>query len=483
MNVDALVALYASGKYESIAKISGDLPAGERSHERAFRVAGLSLVRLGRYAEARQHIETAMVMCPRTSTVRSWLPKEVLQSFQEHAPEFAWTTYQLAAVALENRDVDAVASLGWSLVDDEAAPGEIRSAAVELICEAYRRQLPREAAAAEIERTLDRAAASVRAPAAALFRGVVAYGNGDIVDAEAAFAAVGADTATGLCDRIPAAQGAATFRARLRDPSAAHQRYFDARARQAMVGPVDIGADDRFVVLCAAEGGDVALHAQTLIASALHRCGDTVVHVHTINPTPASAATLDGIRHQVPWARISTSVEKVDPGTPQPRGAMARFLVAPLVLGAYKLPVLPIEITAVVARSPRAALRQLAGVDIAVKTNLQERLEYPWTAFGAAAAYFAPFAAAFEHLAEMGKCFWDSCGPSGGQSGRWIDRNALAYATAVMRGRRVRIGELGRSDFDRMTEAARPGERKQDFIGRMSARYPLADLRNRRAAT
>ncbi|TXL69899.1 hypothetical protein FHP25_36935 [Vineibacter terrae] len=483
MNVDALVALYASGKYESIAKISGDLSAGERSHERAFRVAGLSLVRLGRYAEARQHIETAMAMCPRTSTVRSWLPKDVLQSFQAHAPEFAWTTYQLAAVALENRDVAAVTSLGWALVDDEAVPGEIRSAAVELICEACRRQLSREAAAAGIERTLDRAATSVRAPAAALFRGLVAYGKGDIADAEAAFATVGADVATGLCDRIPAAQGAATFRARLRDPSAAHQRYFDARAQQAMVRLVDIGTDDRFVILCAADGHDVALHAQTLIASALHRCGDTVVHVHTINPTPASAAALDGIRHQVPWARISSSVEAVNIGMPQPYGAMARFLVAPLVLGAYKLPVVPIQIDTVVAGSPRAALRQLAGVDLAINTNLQDRLEYPWTAFGAAPAYFTPFAAAFEHLAEMGKCFWDSDGLSGGQSWRWIDRNALAYATDVMRGRRARIGELGRNGIDRMTEAALPGERKQDFIGRMSARYPLADLRNRRAPT
>jgi hypothetical protein len=481
LNVDALVNLYTSGKYDSVVRFSADLPADGRSHERAFRVAGLSLIRLGRYAEARRKIETAMALCPRTAVIRSWLPREMLQSLLADAPDFGWATYQLAIVAFENREFDAAVTLASALADDDAAP--IRSAAVELLCELHRRRLPRRDAVGEIARTLDRASAHVGAPTAALFRGIIAYESDDLDGAEAAFAVVAADTTTGLADRIKAAQGAATFRTRLHNPSAAQALYFGRRTRQSMEDLAEVRGDDRVVVLCAADGRYFALFAQSFVASVLHRCGDTIIHVHIVNPTPESAATLEGIRRQVTWARISTSTEIVDFAAPRPYYATARFLIAPEILAAYRLPVISADIDAVFVKSPRAGLDQLAGADVGVKFNPVDRLEYPWTKVFATYAYFAPFAGAFEYLSEVGRYFWDNYDPSGKKGCWWIDQNALLYAAVAAKAGRVRVRDLGRTAVDKIVEANQPMEQKQEFIRRVSARYPLQDLQKRRAVS
>jgi len=483
LNVDALVTLYVDGKYDTVVKISDELPADNKGHERAFRVAGLSLIRLGRYEEARRKIETAMALAPQTSTIRSWLPPEMLQSFLADAPGFGWATYQLAILAFENRDFASAVKLASTLVDDKATSDPIRSAAVEMICDLHRRQLPCWEAVREIGQLLDRAGAHVAAPTAALFRGIIAYANDDPDGAEAAFSVVAADTTTGLADRMKAAQGATTFHTRLQNPLSAHKRYVDWRQRQSITDLVEPARGDRFIILCAADGRYFALFAQSFIASALHRCGDTIIHMHIVNPTAESAATLQAIRRQIPWARISTSTEVVDFSAPRPYYATARFLIAPEVLAAYKLPLVSADIDAVFVKSPLGGLHQLANADVGVKFNPLDRLEYPWTKVFATYAYFAPFAGAFEYLFNVGKYFWDTYDPSGKKNCWWIDQNALLYSCTRAKPGRVRVRDLGSTAVDKIVEANQPMEQKQDFIKRVSARYPLQDLQKHRAAS
>lgn len=483
MNVDALVSLYVSGKYDAVIQVSEELATDNKGHERAFRVAGLSLIRLGRYEEARRKIETAMVLSPQTSTVRSWLPQELLQSLLTDAPDFGWAMYQLAILAFDNRDFASAMKLASTLVDDDETPTPLRSAAVELLCELQRRQMPGREAIREIERILDRTATQVAAPTAALFRGVIAYEKGDVADAEAAFSIVAADATTGVTDRIKAAQGVATFRTGLRNPSAAHKLFFDWRRRQSITDLAEPTRDDRFVLLCAADGRYFAMFAQSFVASALHRCGDAIIHMHIINPTAESAAALQAIRREIPWARISTSTETVNFTAPRPYYAMARFLIAPEVLAAYKLPLIATDIDVVFVKSPLAGVRELANADVGIKLNPLDRLEYPWIKVLSTCAYFTPFAGAFDYLSEVGRYFWDSFDPTGKKNCWWINHNALLYARARAAQGRVRIRDLAGTAIDKIVEVNQPTEQKQDFIKRVSARYPLQDLQKRRAAS
>ena len=483
MNVDALVSLYVSGKYDAVIKVSDELATDNKGHERAFRVAGLSLIRLGRYGEARRKIETAMALSPQTSTVRSWLPKELLQSLLADAPDFGWAMYQLAILAFENRDFASAMNLASTLVDDDETPPPLRSAAAELLCELYRRQMPAGDAMKAITRILDRHAAHVAAPTAALFRGIMAYANGDSDSAESAFSAAAAEAGGGVGQRIRAAQGITTFRTRLQNPSAAHEAFFDWRRRQSIVDRAEPTRDDRFVLLCAADGRHVAMFAQSFVGSALHRCGDTIIHMHIVNPTAQSAAALQAIRRQVPWARISTSTETVDFAEQRPYGAMARWLIAPEVLAAYNLPLVATDIDVVFVKSPLAGVRQLGNSDVGIKFNPSDRLEYPWTRILATFAYVAPFAGAFEFLSEASKFFWDNHDPTGKKDCWWINHNALLYAYARMTLGRVRIRDLAGTVIDKIVDVNDPAEPKQDFIKRVSARYPLQDLQKRRAAS
>ena len=483
MNVDALVSLYVSGKYDAVIKVAEELAPDNRGHERAFRVAGLSLIRLGRYGEARRKIETAMVLSPQTSTVRSWLPRELLQSLLTDAPDFGWAMYQLAVLAFENRDFASAMTLTSALVDDAETPAPLRSAAVEILCELYRRQLPWRDAAREIEHTLDRTAAHVAAPTAALFRGAMAYANGNSDGAEAAFSVVAADATAGVVERIKAARGVATFRTRLQEPAAAQKAFFDWRRRQSMADLAEPTPSDRFVLLCAADGRYVAMFAQSFIASALHQCGDTIIHMHIINPTAESAAALQAIRRQIPWVRISTSTETVDFPAPRPYYATARFLIAPEVLAAYKLPLIAADIDVAFVKSPLAGVRQIGNTDVGIKFNPSDRLEYPWIKVLATCTYFAPFASAFEYLADVGKYFWDNYDPVGRKKCWWINRNALLYASTGAKQTRLRICDLAGTALDKVVEGSRPTEQKQDFIKRVSGRYSLQGLQKRRAVS
>ena len=144
MDIEMLFALYARGDYDTVVARAKELTAAKTANERVVRLAGLALIRLGRYAEAIQAIEQAAALQPAKSTVRSWLPREMLQAVLSTAPTFPWARYQLALIAFEERDFDRTVNLAAALAEDDGVPSPIRSAAPELLCEVARCQLHRE---------------------------------------------------------------------------------------------------------------------------------------------------------------------------------------------------------------------------------------------------------------------------------------------------------------------------------------------------
>ncbi|TWT12610.1 lipopolysaccharide assembly protein LapB [Reyranella sp. CPCC 100927] len=482
MNVDTLAGLYMSGQYDAVVRNADTVLSTGKNGERAHRLTGLALARLGRYGEARRNIEAAMSLTPRNATITSWLPADMLHSFLSATPDFSWVSYQLAITAFNKGQLDEAVTRATTLVQDAEAPQPIRSAAVELLCEFHRRRLPLKDAVEAIEQALDQATAFIEIPAAGLFRGAIAYERGDLDIAEASLSVVAGEASAGLVERVKPAEGAATFRAHLQRPSGALQLYFRWRGRQSVVDPVKPTIHDRLVILCAAEGRDVAVLASSFMASVLHHCGDVIVHLHIVNPTDESTAVLADLRTQVPWLRVSTSSEAFAFSAPQPYYAAVRYLIAPEILALYKLPVVVVGIDSVFVKSPSAGLAALAGTDIALMRSPRDRLEYPWTKIATRCAYFAPFAGAFSYLADVGRFFWDVYDPAGKKNCTWIDRNALQYAAAASESGRIRIGDLGRASLDKTIETRSAMEQKQDFGKRMNARYPLSGLQKRRAA-
>ena len=198
MNVDTLAGLYMSGQYDAVVRNADALLSTGKNGERAHRLTGLALARLGRYGEARRNIEAAMSLTPRNATITSWLPADMLHSFLSATPDFSWVTYQLAITAFNKGQLDEAVARATTLVQDAEAPQPIRSAAVELLCEFHRRRLPLKDAVEATEQALDQATAFIEIPAAGLFRGAIAYERGDLDIAEASLSVVAGEVSAGL---------------------------------------------------------------------------------------------------------------------------------------------------------------------------------------------------------------------------------------------------------------------------------------------
>ena len=481
MDIEVLFALYARGDYDAVVARAKELISAKTANERVVRLAGLALVRLGRYAEAVQAIERAAALQPAKSTVRSWLPREMLQAVLSTAPTFAWVRYQLALIAFEERDFDRTVNLAAALAEDDGVPLAIRSAASELLCEVARCRLHREHAIKEIERFLDRPTGQIAKPAAQLFRGLVAFETGALDDAADAFAAVAADTSADLTSRVTAARGIASFRARLGNLPAARDRYFRQRSGLSIELPVQSNQDDRVVILTAADGRHLSRSAPRFIASALDRCGDAPIHMHVINSTTESKTVLDEIRRQFPRARIGTSSEVIDHPAPQPYYATARFLAVPEVLAAYELPVITVDIDTTIIKSALAGLDDLAGCDVGLMVRLRSRLAYPWTRISATVAYFSPFASSFKFLFDVGTYFWDAYDPSGKTDGWRIDQNALHYALGRAASANVRVRDLSATVLGGLVDADKPVEAKAVGPQRVAEKRPSGDVQGARS--
>jgi hypothetical protein len=481
VDIEMLFALYARGDYDTVVARAKELTAAKTANERVVRLAGLALIRLGRYAEAIRAIERAAALQPAKSTVRSWLPREMLQAVLSTAPTFAWARYQLALIAFEERDFDRTVNLAAALAEDDGVPPPIRSAAPELLCEVARCRLHREHAIKEIEQFLDRSMSQITRPAAQLFRGLVAFETGALDHAVDAFAAVAADTSADLTSRITAARGVASFRARLGNLPAARDRYFRQRSGLSMEVPVQPKQDDRVVILSAADGRYFSRFAPRFVASALDQCGDAPIHMHVVNPTTESKTVLDEIRRQFPWARIGTSSEVVDHLAPRPYYATARFLAAPEVLAAYELPVITVDIDATIIKSALAGLNDLAGCDVGLMVRPRSRLAYPWTRISATVAYFSPFASGFKFLFDVGTYFWDAYDPSGKIDGWRIDQNALHYALGCAASASVRVRDLSSTALDSLVDVNKPAEGKPELLQRIVAKRPSGDVQGVRS--
>ena len=478
MDIEALFTLYARGDYDTVVARAKELTAAKTANERVVRLAGLALIRLGRYAEAIQAIERAAALQPPKSTVRSWLPREMLQAVLSAAPTFAWARYQLALIAFEERDFDRTVNLASALAQDGGVPPPIRSAAPELLCEVARCRLHREHAIKEIAQFLDRSMSQIATPAAQLFRGLVAFETGALDDAVDAFAA---DTSEDLASRITAARRVASFRARLGNLPAARDRYFRQRSGLSIEVPVQPQPDDRAVILSAADGRYFSRFAPRFVASALDRCGDAPIHMHVINPTTESKTVLDEIRRQFPWARIGTSSELVDHLAPRPYYATARFLAAPEVLAAYELPVITVDLDATIIKSAVAGLNDLAGCDVGLMVRPRSRLAYPWTRISATVAYFSPFASSFKFLFDVGTYFWDVYDPSGKIDGWRIDQNALHYALGCAASASVRVRDLSSTALDSLVDVNKPAEGTAELLQRIAAKRPSGHAQGARS--
>ena len=459
MDIEMLFALYARGDYDTVVARAKELTAAKTANERVVRLAGLALIRLGRYAEAIQAIERAAALQPAKSTVRSWLPREMLQAVLSTAPTFAWARYQLALIAFEERDFDRTVNLAAALAEDDGVPPPIRSAAPELLCEVARCRLHREHA----------------------IKGLLAFETGALDNAVDAFAAVAADTSADLTSRITAARGFASFRARLGNLPAARDRYFRQRSGLSMEVPLQPKQDDRVVILSAADGRYFSRFAPRFVASALDQCGDAPIHMHVVNPTTESKTVLDEIRQQFPWARIGTSREVVDHVAPRPYYATARFLAAPEVLAAYELPVITVDIDATIIKSALPALNDLAGYDVGLMVRPRSRLAYPWTRVSATVAYFSPFASGFKFLFDVGTYFWDGYDPSGKIDGWRIHQNALHYALGCAASASVRVRDLSSTALDSLVDVNKPAEGKAELLQRIVAKRPSGDVQGVRS--
>lgn len=481
MDIETLLTLYARGDYDAVVVRAKELTADGRSHERAERLAGLALVRLGRFAEAMAAIERASALQPAKSIVRSWLPREALQALLSAAPAFAWARYQLALVAFEEQDFDLTVTLAAALAEDDGAPASLRAAVPELLCEVARCRLHREHAIREIRDLLGRSESRIARPAAELFRGLVAFETGALDEAVDAFAAVAADTSGDLPNRLSAARGVASFRGRLGNRPVARDRYFRQRSGLAMDVLVQPKQDDSVVVLTAADGRRFSRLAPSFVASAVERCGDVPIHLHVVAPTAESKTVLDEIRRRFPRARIGASSEVVNHPAPQPYYATARFLAAPEVLAAYQSPVVTVDIDAVLAKQALAGLEGLAGVDVGLMVGSRSRLAYPWTRVSASIAYFSPFAASFEFLFDVGTYFWDTYDPSGKIDGWRIEQNALLYALRRAPSARVRVGDLSSTALARLIDIDKPAKAKAKVLQRTVERRALAGAQDARS--
>ncbi len=475
MDIETLLSLYARGDHEGVVARAKELTAAGRSNERMERLTGLALVRLGRYAEAIQAIERAATLQPAKSIVRSWLPREMLQALLSAAPTFAWVRYQLALVAFEERDFDLTVALAAALAEDESAPVPVRTAAPELLCEVARCRLYREHALKEIGHLLERSENRMARPAAELFRGLIAFESGALDDAADAFAVVAADSSADLTNRVTAARGVASFRARLGNRPAARDRFFRQRSELSMDVPAQPKQDDRVVILTAADGRRFSQIAPRFVASALERGGGAPIHIHIVDPTTESRTVLDEIRRQMPRATIGASSEVAGHAAPRPYDAAARFLVAPEVLAAYALPVITVDIETTIAKSALAGLDDLAGCDVGLMIGSRSRLAYPWNRISASVAYFSPFASSFEFLFDVGTYFWDAYDPSGKIDGWRIEQNALLYALNRAESARVRVRDLSSTAFAGLIDGEKPTEGKAKGPQRPAARRPSGD--------
>ena len=478
VDVDTLLTLYARGDYEAVVARARELAAAKTSNERMERLSGLALIRLGRYGEAIQAIERAAVQQPAKSTVRSWLPREMLQDLLAIAPTYSWARYQLALVAFEERDFDVTVALAEALVEDEGTPVSIRSAAPELLCEVARCRLHREHALKEIRHILGRSESRIARPAAQLFQGLIAFETGALDDAAEAFAAAAADTSADLASRVAAARGVASFRARLGNRPAARDRYFRQRSGLAMDVPVQPKQDDRAVILTAVDGRHFSQVAPKFVASALEGGGGTPIHIHIIDPTTESRTVLDEIRRQLPRARIGASSETAAHPAPRPHHAAARFLVAPEVLAAYALPVITVDIGTTIAKSALTGLDGLDGCDVGLMIGSGSRLAYPWACVSASVAYFSPFASSFEFLFDVGTYFWDAYDPSGKTDGWRIEQNALLYALRRAASARVRVRDLSSTALAGLIDVGKPADGKAKMPQQAVARRPSGDAQD-----
>jgi hypothetical protein len=480
VNIEVLSALYARGDYDAVVARAKELTA-KTANERVVRLAGLALMRLGRYAEGIEAIEEAAALQPAKSTVRSWLPREMVEAVLSTAPGFAWARYQLAVIAFEERDFDRTVDLATALAEDNGVRPPIRSAASELLCEVARCRLHREHAIKEIEQLLDRSTSHIARPAAQLFRGLVAFETGALDDAVDAFAAVAADTSAELTSRVTAARGVASFRARISNLPAARDRYFRQRSGLSLEMPAQPKQDDRVVILTAADGRSFSRFAPRFVASACDRRGDASIHMHIINPTTESRTVLDEMRRQFPWARIGTSSEVIDHPAPRPYDATARFLAAPEVLAAYQLPVITVDIDTTIIKAALAVLDDLAGCDVGLMIRPRSRLAYPWTRISATAAYFSPFASSFKFLFDVGTYFWDVYDPSGKIDGWRIDQNALHHALSCAASASVRVQDLSSTALGGLIDVNRPAQAKAEPPRGLATKRPSGDVQGARS--
>lgn len=481
MDIEMFLALYARGDYDTVVARAKELTAAGLSNERVERLTGLALIRLGRHAEGIEALERAATLQPEKSTVRSWLPRDMLQALLSAAPAFAWARYQLALIAFEERDFDLAVTLATGLAADDGVPASLQAAAPELLCEVARCRLHRDHAIQEIGQVLGRSKDRIARPAAQLFRGLVAFETEALDDAADAFAAVAGDAPADLASRVSAARGVTSFRARLGDRPAARNRHFRQRSGLSMDVSLQPQQDDRAVILTAADGRRFSRFAPRFVASALDRSGGAPIHIHVVDPTTESRTVLDEIRRQFPRARIGASSEVAAHPALRPYDATARFLVAPEVLAVYQLPAITVDIDAIIARPALTGLGDLDGCDVGLMIGPRSRLAYPWMRISASVAYFSPFAASFEFLSDVGTYFWDTYDPSGKIDGARIEQNALLYALRRAESARVRVRDLSSTALAGLIEADKPAQAKARMPQRAAAQRPSGDAQDARS--
>lgn len=475
-NADTLSAygrvLYGMKHYALAAPAFIMAYQADSTSEQYPRLCGLCLLYLGRYSEAKYWIDISENVNPEKAIIPPYLPVDILRAAATQVPGWAWVSYHLGMAMFETRNF-AAAETSFAVAWEQSADGtKLNDHARTMHLEVVRRQYPTQEALGKLQMLLATPSGDkVWKPLAA---GLVAFSQSDTAATERWFAQV--EPGLGLLTKVGV--GSSTFSTLDNYSPLAAKEMADPSS---MAPALRCRDDDDYLVFAAADGRYVELFLRNFVASILHTCGDRPIHVHVINPSPASDTAFSEISAALPWARLSSSSEQSSFPSPRPYYATSRFLLAPSLLKAAKIPVVIADIDAVFIKDPAPGLTTVDEADVALKFNASNRLEYPWTSIFATFSIYFPGNGSQLFLDALEHYFWQLYDRHGKSNSWWIDQNAIYYAwkLALIDGRASRIINI--ADIPALDGCIMVNEAmgdKHKFADMMAKRFSIDKLRN-----
>lgn len=467
MNIDEAATLYKSKAYVEAAEILDKLILSNPKIEQNYRLRGLAAIRLGRFNEARLYLEQAGSIDDNKSLVKPWLSADELKEFLVAEPNFVWAKYHLAFSYFEGRRFSDALGICQEVNSESGVSRAIRSGILELQTEISRRK-PKAQAKTNLETFLSLAGDDVYPASAGIAQGLLAHSERDTSRAAIAFRLLAQD-ATGIHNRLPVTLGATTYNLSIEKTEFCNPALnFDGEIHS-------LKDKDRFILVCACDGRYFELFIETYISSALHLCGDIIIHVHVMNPSSQFINIRERLTKYVPWARLNFSIDSVDYVLPKPYYAAARYLIAYELLAKYNKPILITDVDAVIRKDIGIAIQSLSG-SVGVKRNATDCLEYPWTEILAGYTYVRPDEVGFLFLQAISEFFWSNFDKTGKANSWWIDQNALLYAVSKYKKNNLSIFDITDTPLNKPIETNQSMEAKEIFIARVKGDYPLSAL-------